>query len=336
MFTIVHFGAMPQFRVPAKAIVLASAATALLSACGGGGDDAGTTVAPPSTPTVTSYTDSPSTIDASIDGSFGSNYAYVTTGTKVNKLFVFLSASGSTPSQYQLIQKLASTNGYYSIGLAYPNADVVALKCATSTDANCEGKIRQETLTGADVSTEVAVSTANSLENRLAKAISYLNAQHPADGWSQFLVGGAIQWNLIRIGGHSQGGGLAAYAATQHVVDRVCTFSSPADFRNGAPATWIAHGATPAASYFGFGHVQDQIVPWANLQRIWTAIGMTGPAVNVDAVATPYSSTQTLSTNLTAASGISYHGMPVADTQTPLTAAGVPVYQPVWQYACFR
>ena len=149
-----------------------------------------------------------------------------------------------------------------------------------------------------------------------------------------------MQWNLIRLAGHSQGGGLAAYAATQRWADRVCAFSSPADWNDavnaglGGPAPWLsATSATPSGSYYGFGHFRDPIVPWGQLQQIWAALSMTGPTVNVDSVASPYSSSHMLYTDL---GSTGFHSIPVGDSVTPLDSSGVPVYLPVWQYACFQ
>jgi len=218
---------------------------------------------------------------------------------------------------------------------------VVGLLCAGTLDTDCEGKIREETLTGTDLSSLVSVDVSDSVENRLAKALIYLNTTFPAEGWDIYVPSGVVQWNLIRLSGHSQGGGLAAYAATQHPVDRVCAFSSPADWNPavnaglGGPAPWLsATSATPSGSYYGFGHQQDPIVLWVRLQQIWAALSMAGPTANVDSVASPYSSSHMLYSNL--ASTGSYHSMPVGDSVTPLDSSGVPTYLPVWQYACFQ
>src|SRR2546426_5859691 len=45
------------------------------------------------------------------------------------------------------------------------------------SDPNCSGNLRLEVLTGADVSANVSVTPANSIDNRLAKLLGYLADQ---------------------------------------------------------------------------------------------------------------------------------------------------------------
>ncbi len=181
----------------AKGLLVSIAATIAVSLSGCGGPEA-----PPPAPVLTEHIVDPSSTGALIDPSFGSHYAYPSDATSKGKLFVFFAASLSNPSQYQLIEKAAASSGYHSLGLAYPNADVVGLLCAGTSDTACEGKIRAETLTGANTSTLVAVNVPNSVENRLAKALVYLNTTYPTEGWGTYVPGGVVQWNLIRLAGH--------------------------------------------------------------------------------------------------------------------------------------
>lgn len=328
--------------VALRAFALTFAASAV-SGCGGGGSAVSVPL-PPVVEGLTQYVVDPATTDAAIDPRFGEHIAYIGGTSAKGRLFLFLPESGGKPTQYLSIQKQAASNGYHSLGLAYPNSDVVGLKCLGTNNVNCEGNIRAETFTGTDSSLLVSIDAANSVENRLVKSLKYLDGRYPADRWSQFLgVGDAIRWDLIRVSGHSQGGGLAAYAATKNAVERVCTFSSPADFNDAsnAPAPWLSGGVTPPERYFGFGHRQDEIVPWTNLQAIWAALGMDafGVAQSVDATASPYLGSHMLYSDLPTAStgaGSGFHGMPVVDSATPLDSGGLPIYRSVWQYACFQ
>ena len=281
--------------------------------------------------------------DASIDTSFGDAYAYLNPAvTPKGKLFVFLPASGGNPSIYRRIQAAAANNGFHTIGLSYPNADVVALLCQGG-GSGCQGPVREETLSGDDISPLVNVNRANSVENRLLKTLRYLDAQFPGDGWGRYIdASGAIAWRLIRVSGHSQGGGLAGYIGTKRSVDRVCTFSSPADFAQGRPADWLrATSLTEPARFYGFGHHRDTIVPWSNLQAIWAALNLNqfGAAAEVDAASAPYAGSHMLGTNLdvpaSSSAGAGFHSMTVSDLATPLDADGLPVYRNVWQTACF-
>ena len=281
--------------------------------------------------------------DADIDPAVGDDYAYLNPNvTPKGKLFVFFAASGGNPSIYRRMQAAAANNGFHSVGLSYPNADVVALLCQ-GQGGGCQGAIRGETLTGDDVSPLVSVNRANAVENRLLKTLRYLDAQYPADGWGRYIdPSGQLEWRLIRVGGHSQGGGLAGYIGVNRSVDRVCTFSSPADFALGRPADWLfAPSLTEPARFYGFGHRRDGIVPWSNLQEVWAALQMDqfGAVVNVDASSAPYADSHMLATNLEvpadATAGAGFHSMTASDLATPVDADGLPVYRSVWQKACF-
>ncbi|HSW05282.1 immunoglobulin domain-containing protein [Aquabacterium sp.] len=285
----------------------------------------------------------PSFSDTSIDDSVGSHLAAVNAAVaSQGRLFVFFPASGSVPTQTQLLLNAAANNGFHVLGLAYPNDVVVSLLCSRSSDPNCLGNAREEIRTGADVSSGITVSPGNSIENRIVKALRYLRLQQPGQGWDQFLdSNNAVRWELLRLSGHSQGGGHAAYLATQHAVDRACYFSSPADYDNvrDAPATWItATGPTPGSRMYGFAHQRDPIVPFKEVVPIWTAFGMAGfgAATLIDGASpADYQGRHMLYTNVGDLS-FSNHGVTVTDGATPLDAStGVPVFMPIWQYSCF-
>lgn len=299
-------------------------------------------------PSPTEYVIDPSATDAAIDAAQGNHYAYVNPAvTPKGKLFVFMPGTGGIPSLYKLIVQAAANNGFHSIGLAFENDISVGDLCSGSSDHNCAGEVREERFSGQDVSTLVAVSPANGIQNRLTKALAYLAQQHPQDGWGQFLDNsGNVQWNLVRVSGHSQGGGEAGYIGKQKLVDQVCFFSSPADIDNvqHTLAAWVtASGVTPAARYFGFSHQRDGQIPWALIQQEWPAFGMDafGTYVNVDSAAPPYGQSHMLTSNLDKPSWVvlpdsdAYHGITVRDAVTPLDSNGLPTYRPVWQYQCF-
>jgi hypothetical protein len=288
----------------------------------------------------TEYIVAPSSIDSGLDDSFGSHYVEINPAVSPKGLlFLFFPASLSNPSKDQQIIRSAANNGFHSIGVAYPNGDVVALLCNNSADKGCQSNIREETFTGQDVSTKVSVNEVNSVISRVTLLIKYLESQHPNEGWKRFLdVDGNIRWDLVRVSGHSQGGGTAGYLAIQKSVDRVCTFSSPADYDNasGLPAEWLFFKSkTSPSRFYGFGDTKDNIVPWANLQQIWTALGLKafGDPVDVDTAVAGFGGSHMLSTSQgNSANG---HSIPVVDSATPMDADGFPVFRRVWQYTCF-
>jgi hypothetical protein len=288
--------------------------------------------------------------DPAVSKEFGAfHYAYLNRSvTTRNRLFLFFGATDAPAQNYALIGAAAANAGFHSIGLAYPNGPQpvnAATVCGASPDPDCTGKVREEVLTGTDASPLIAVNAANSVQNRLTKALQYLHQQNPGDGWDQFLVTGSPRWDLIRVSGLSQGGGMAGYLAKQKMVDRACFFSAPADWDvlGARPAAWVlAPGLTPAARVFGFNSQLDPVVFYPRILRTWTAFGLDafGAPVDIDGVAS-FGSTHEL--NTTQGPAVAAHTSTAADSTTPVdnrdTSAaypgGTPVYLPVWNYACF-
>lgn len=282
--------------------------------------------------------------DSAIDPGFGQHVVGTNAAISAqDKLFVWLPASGTVPAATQLLLQAAANNGLHALGLAYPNDVVIGTACLGSGDAECWAHAREEIRTGSGVSGVVSVNAANAIEQRLVKALQYLQTTQPERGWSQYLdTGGAVRWDKVRVGGHSQGGGHAAYLANKRSLDRACLLSSPADFDEGRqqPATWLASAsATPAARIWGFTHLRDSVVPWAKLQLNWNALGLAafGAATSVDDTATSAYAARHMLTSNRDAIGLptsAYHGVVVTDSLTPLDN-GVPVFGPAWQAACF-
>ena len=112
---------------------------------------------------------------------------------------------------------------------------------------------------------------------------------------------------------------------------------APKGWKAAPPPAWLlgAH-ATPSESYYAFGHADDSVSNWS-LQ--WPALGLGlmtfGPIVNVDKEAPPYRNSHLLLTQAVPKS-VGSNALSVSyDSFTPLTAAGQPLFAPVWQYMCF-
>lgn len=260
--------------------------------------------------------------------------------TAAGRLFVFLPGTGALPTQYRMILRLGAARGYHAIGLNYPNPSAVGVLCADDIDADCFWNVRREVITGVNTSALVDVSTANSIVNRLQKLLTSLDRQYPAEGWGQYLTGGAVDWTKVVISGHSQGGGHAGVMTKLYAMYRACYFSSPADWRllANAPATWTARAnVTDASKQFGFSHVQDQLVAYTHLLSIWPAMGLGafGAPVNTDGRSSPYDNSHQLSTTATPVIDGSYHGATVVDVATPKTTQGAAMFESIWAYLCF-
>jgi hypothetical protein len=331
---------------------------ASLLACGGGSNSSTTTAAGGAT--LQEHDFAPSLADPAITNVYAAqnenNFAYVATAgvTPRNQLFVFLPGSTTVPVFYQEILKEAAAKGFHALGLTYENATLVATLTAPYSDPtqpgfdpDCAAKIHDAVLfgtNGGNTTPALTVASADAIENRLLKAIQYLDAQYPGEGWGQYAAGGSIQWSLIRLGGHSQGGSQAAYTATQIALPRVISFDSPSDAQTWVsattPASWVAAGpgATSSANYYGFTHQRDPLVPLALAENDWDDLALPGAPTLVDGVSS-YGGSHRLYSNLTVTASdplFLYHDCTVVDAQTPKNPDGTPTYRPVWDALCFQ
>ena len=315
---------------------------ALIAACGGDGDS---TPAPPPTPPPSSVERDvlPASTDPAIDTDLDVHFAITPAPavTAKQRLFVFMPGTFGKPQNVRAIVREAAASGLHAIGLNYPNDATVGSLCNGSADANCHGNVRAEILTGMDTTSVVSITRANSIENRLVKLLQALNTLAPTEGWNAYLTSaGQPDWSRIRVAGHSQGGGHAAFIAKRYAVNRAIYFSSPADAVAGQPAPWLlATGATPGASQAGFTHQRDELGSPAEIGASWQALGLSGVLTSVDGASAPFGGAHQLTTNAASNPGglarAPLHGSTVVDDVTPRAGDGTPLFAPVWRTLAF-
>ncbi|AOP35120.1 hypothetical protein A0128_15480 [Leptospira tipperaryensis] len=260
---------------------------------------------------------------------------YLPSGTPKNLLAVFLPGSGSNPIAVSKIIEEGAVRGYHSIGLMYPNADPINVICNTvpNNSASCFGNTREEILTGVDKTTAVSVDFINSIDGRLLKLLQYLAAKRPADGWDQYLSEGAVNWNKIYLGGHSQGSGHAAYQGKIKSLGRVSIYSGVSDYHvaSASNAPWLSvSGLTSANSYYGLVHVGDSVANFSgNTNQVTDAwlnsFGMTGALTDADSGTAPFGNTHRLTTNLCAS----------GDDNTKHNCTMLQSQKPAWDYISY-
>ncbi len=289
----------------------------------------------------------PAETDPAINLALDAHYAInpSPTVTPAGKLFIFFPGTGAVAQNYRLILRAGAARGYHAIGITYPNEDAISTLCDNNVDIDCHGKARQEVITGENLSTRVDVNPTNSIVNRIARLLNYLNTQYPGEAWGQFLNAGQPIWSKITVAGHSQGGGHAAMMTKLYGLDRAIYFSSPGDWRNAAdvPATWMTARAnvTPPSRQYGFAHLRDPLISYTTrIVPIWQALGLAtfGVAVSVDGNQPPYNGTRQLFTNAdpTAFPSLSpTHNATVVDVSTPKATDGSPLFSLVWDYLAF-
>lgn len=326
---------MPCYQIVRGALIL------LLTGCA----DLSTPVAPPDPPLlrpdadrpVTRLTIRPDLTDPAINVALDDYIVRAPQAGSNGRLFLYLPSSRVGPWTGEVVQAEAARLGYHVAGLSYPNDPGLVSFCGPAADPHaCYESTRLEVITGEDLSSFVAVSPANSIDNRLTRLLEYLVEHHPDDGWARFLEGGTPKWSHIAVGGHSQGAGFAAMLGKLRRIDRAVMLSGVTDAVLGIPANWVGLGATPASRHYGLAHQQDnQFRP--GILANWGVLAMTafGAAVAPEASAPPYDGARMFLTNVTPSNGSflppAPHGSTGVDLFTPMSS-GVPVLRPVWQY----
>ena len=265
-----------------------------------------------------------------------SNYIAINTSIQINKLFLFLGGTYSSPKHYRFICEVAANLGYDAISLCYPN-NVPAYPLGNSSDSLVFDKFRQEICFGTPQSPFVSVDTLNSIYTRTLKLIQYLSATYPSQNWGQYLLSPTtLDWSKIAVSGHSQGSGHAAYLAKYFQVERNVMFSGPNDYSSyyNHSAHWLRQaGITPTNKQFVFLHLQDEVVPFEHQFINITGLGMlqSDDTTIVDNVLLPYLNSHCLYSNIEPAIAGKYHNSTCIGIYTPMNS-GDTVFLPVWQY----
>jgi pimeloyl-ACP methyl ester carboxylesterase len=286
----------------------------------------------------------PQATDPSIDQFLQDHYALLNGAAPTNGLlFVFLPGTYARPRDHQRLLDEAARLGFHVLGIEYPSvgddagSSMVMQVCSRDPDPACHGEVRAARISGGEAR-GVSVTPANSIENRLVRALSYLGQQYPDEAWDAFVVDGQVDWSRLVVGGHSQGGGMAAYLAKQHAVARVAMFSGPSDFAPAARcyASWLAQpSATPVDRYYGLVHAEERAA--RSMLGAYATLGLSQygeppvlsgtqpppPEAHVIVVTLPHRLQQVTVLD-------PFHGSTAADGVTPLDADGRPAYAPVW------
>jgi hypothetical protein len=268
---------------------------------------------------------------------FNHHYVWLDASAESNhKLFVFMPGSGASPRAAQFIQQEAARLGYHVIGLMYQNNLAVVDFCTGSPDRGCSEDFRLEMIDGVDHSPFLAVTYANSIDNRLTKVLEHLSVQYPDEGWSRFLKDGAPRWAQIAVGGHSLGAGEAALIGRIRHVNRVVLLSGPTDVRvPEVPDAWISVGETPASKHFGLVHQREPFAQWILRNLSALEVDRFGGPVYPEIVDPPYNETHILLTDLEPQGGYSgpnNHRSTGLNLWTPLAADGRPALRDAWRY----
>ncbi len=207
----------------------------------------------------------PSATDPAIRRFDSAHYILISTQPKPDeKLLLFMPGTGGQPPGPRAFLAAAAEAGYRVISLEYNDDTSVAVFCPKRPNPACSGQFRRMRIYGDRTlgDSEVDNTAAESIVNRLVKLLQYLDRNHPNSGWRSYIANSSPNWQRIVVSGQSQGAGMAALIAKEHIVARAILFSSPWDFVNAGGqrklAPWLAlPSKTPPDRWFGGYHARE-------------------------------------------------------------------------------
>ncbi|MFT4624490.1 MAG: hypothetical protein ACI8PZ_003149 [Myxococcota bacterium] len=198
------------------------------------------------------------------------------------------------------IPRMAAYAGFRTISLGYVNHLSLKTECGYEhpSPRTCYGDARHEQMFGDDTSDVYNLAPADGAVERLRVLLLHLEAEHPGQGWGDYVAAdGSLRWDNIVVGGWSAGSGNGAYLAHQVPLDGTLVFAGPQDLWEGPDAEprladWILEPrATPGCVHWGAYHTLDSITL---LTDSWDAIGIPAGESDIDEVAPPYDGRQRL------------------------------------------
>jgi dienelactone hydrolase len=253
------------------------------------------------------------------------------------RLVVLLASSTQTPSEYRMLTRAALDAGHYVLAPGYPSRPKVHTLC-DKQPADCPGQVRDEVVTGEDLSPLVQVGPHDSIERRISTSIAWLSLSHPDEGWSSLHKDGVPDWSRLTVIGHSQGGGHALVLAQRHELARVVFLSNPVD-RVDSPggerilAPWLSRPLrTPVDRLYGLSHTKEGAHE-VHLAA-WDLLGLDafGPVTPVDEAKAPYGGSHMLTTSAPPAKGEDEQDATAADPAVARVGDQRPVLEAAWRY----
>jgi len=141
--------------------------------------------------------------------------------------------------------------GFLVLQPAYDNRFAVNDSCSPNQpgfeEDNCAGNVREEVLTGDDLTDLRETPLQDAMEHRMAVLTQHL-AAHQGVTLPAALDPAAPDWSLLSVSGHSQGGNLAYYIARFRGVVFGCMLAAPYDYHDAVDpsfpfiADWFTEG----------------------------------------------------------------------------------------------
>jgi hypothetical protein len=184
------------------------------------------------------------------------------------------------------------------------------------------GGCRLEAFEGVDHHAAIAITPPNAIEQRIVKALQYLQTTNPQGDWQHYLQADAPRWPLIIISGISHGASSAGLIAMHRRTDRAVMLSGPLD----SGQAWLAGAPiTPRDRFWGFSHTADD--QHSGHLAAFERLALPGMPTDIQATASPYSQSQRLISSAATSDG---HSSVQAGGSSPKNGSAY-VFQPVWE-----
>ncbi|WP_105047781.1 BPSS1187 family protein [Polaribacter butkevichii] len=205
----------------------------------------------------------PSTTDSKIKEANSPHLIVYNPEAKQGKLLFFMPGTGGVALKGpRALFATAVSQGYRVINISYINRPAVAQICRGDNlleNTNCTAEFRTKRIYGDTKFSLIKDEPQDAIVRRLTKLLLYLSENDKDGNWDFYLENGAPKWSEIAVSGQSQGGGMAAFIAQEHLVARVIDFSGGWDYSEGKKiAKWYSNKSiTPANLWYGTYHAKE-------------------------------------------------------------------------------
>jgi len=205
----------------------------------------------------------PSDTDPSITKANTPHLVAYNPNAKQGKLFFFMPGTGGIATKGpRSLFSTAINQGYHVINISYINTPAVAQICrgkALAENPKCTEEFRTRRIYGTNKFSLIDDKPQDAIVSRLTKLLIYLEEHDKKGNWDAYLENGTPKWNEIVVSGQSQGGGMAAFIAKEHLVPRVVDFSGGWDYVDKPKiAEWYYYpSATPSHVWYGTYHATE-------------------------------------------------------------------------------
>ncbi|QXP67021.1 hypothetical protein [Polaribacter sp. AHE13PA] len=205
----------------------------------------------------------PSSTDSFIKEADSPHLIVYNPDAKQGKLLFFMPGTGGMalngPKRFFAT---AVSQGYHVINISYINRPAVAQICRgenLADNSKCTSEFRKQRIYGDNNFSLIDDEPQDAIVNRLTKLLIYLSKTDKAGNWDAYLEAGKPKWSKIAVSGQSQGGGMAAFIAKEHLVARVIDFSGGWDYsaKNKIANWYAAKSVTPANLWYGTYHTKE-------------------------------------------------------------------------------